>query len=121
MRERPELDRDALAEAREEGHGHFIAGLAALRTAAGRQAKALDQDKVKAGLKRIVGRNLVADEPAQDAVTESVRDQFRQALGRGMPYPQKKPLHELKEERESQCQLERERQRELDRPQGWEL
>ena len=37
MRERPELDRDALAEAREEGHGHFIAGLAALRAAAGRQ------------------------------------------------------------------------------------
>ena len=121
MRERPELDRDALAEAREEGHGHFIAGLAALRTAAGRQAKALDQDKVKAGLKRIVGRNLVADEPVQDAVTESVRDQLRQALGRGMPYPQKKSLYELKEERESQCQLERERQRELDRPQGWEL
>ena len=47
MRERLELARDAWAEAREEGQGHVSAGLAALRAAAGRQAKELDQDEIK--------------------------------------------------------------------------
>ena len=47
MRERLELARDAWAEAREEGQGHVSAGLVALRAAAGRQAKDLDQDEIR--------------------------------------------------------------------------
>ena len=62
MRERLELARDAWAEAREEGHGHVSAGLAALRAVAGRQAKELDQDEIKQRLARIAGRDLGADE-----------------------------------------------------------
>jgi hypothetical protein len=57
MRERLELARDAWAEAREEGQGHVSAGLAALRAAAGRQAKELDQDEIKQRLARIAGRD----------------------------------------------------------------
>ncbi|WP_374436799.1 MobA/MobL family protein [Tabrizicola sp.] len=56
MRERLELARDAWAEAREEGHGHVSAGLAALRAAAGRQAKELAPDEIKQRLARIAGR-----------------------------------------------------------------
>ncbi|WP_271215159.1 MobA/MobL family protein, partial [Pseudonocardia halophobica] len=44
MRERLDLARDAWAEAREGGLGHVSAGLAALRAAAGRQAKDLNPD-----------------------------------------------------------------------------
>jgi hypothetical protein len=58
MRERLELARDAWAGAREEGQGHVSAGLAALRAAAGRQAKELDQDEIKQRLAKIAGRNL---------------------------------------------------------------
>lgn len=121
MRERLELARDAWAEAREEGHGHVSAGLAALRAVAGRQAKELDQDEIKQRLARIAGRDLGADEPVHEAGAEAIRDRLRQALGRGTSDPQKKPQHELEEERERARQLERERQRELDRELGWEL
>jgi ATP-dependent exoDNAse (exonuclease V) alpha subunit len=55
MRERLELARDAWAEAREEGQGHVSAGLAALRAAAGRQAKELEPDEIKQRLARIAG------------------------------------------------------------------
>ena len=121
MRERLELARDAWAEAREEGHGPVSAGLAALRAVAGRQAKELDQDEIKARLERIAGRNLVTDEPVHDVGADAIRDRLRQALGRDKSDPQKKPQHELEEERERARQLERERQRELDRDLGWEL
>ena len=121
MRERLELARDAWAEAREEGHGHVSAGLAALRAVAGRQAKELDQDEIKARLARIAGHDLGADEPVHEAGAEAIRDRLRQTLGRGQPEPQKKSQHELEEERERSRQLERERQRELDRDLGWEL
>ena len=121
MRERMELARDAWAEAREEGHGHVSAGLAALRAVAGRQAKELDQDEIKQRLERIAGRDLAADEPVHEAGAEAIRDRLRQALGRGASDPQKRPQHEVEEERERARQLERERQRELDRDLGWEL
>lgn len=115
MRERMELARDAWAEAREEGHSHVSAGLAALRAVAGRQAKELDQDEIRERLARIAGHDLGADEPVHDVGAEAIRDRLRQALGRDKPDPQKKPQHELEEERE------RARQRELDRDLGWEL
>ena len=121
MRERLELARDAWAEAREEGHGRVSAGLAALRAVAGRQAKELDQDEIRARLERIAGRELGADEPVHEAGAEAIRDRLRQALGRGTSEAQKKPQHELEEERDRARQLERERQRELDRDLGWEL
>lgn len=119
MRERLELARDAWAEAREEGQGHVSAGLAALRAAAGRQAKELDQDEIKERLTRIAGRDLAADEPVHEA--GAIRDRLNQALGRGTPEPRQKQRHELDEERKRQRQLELERQRERDRDLGWEL
>lgn len=121
MRERLELARDAWTEARDEGHGHVSAGLAALRAVAGRQAKELDQDKIKQRLARIAGRDLRADGSDHDAGADVIRDRLRQVLGRGTSDPQKKPQHDLEEERECAGQLERERQRELDRDLGWEL
>ena len=121
MRERLELAREAYAEAREEGQGHVSAGLAALRAAAGRQAKELDQDEIKQRLARIAGHDQEAGEPVHEAGANAIRDRLRQALGRDKPDQQKKPQHELEEERERARQLERERQRELDRDLGWEL
>ena len=121
MRERLELARDAWAEAREEGHGHVSAGLAALRAVAGRQTKELDQGEIKARLERIAGHDLGADQSTHEAEGDAIRDRLRQVLGRGASEPQKKPPHEQEEERERQRQLERERQRELDRDLGWEL
>ncbi|ABN78815.1 hypothetical protein [Cereibacter sphaeroides] len=56
MRERLELAREARAEALEEGQGHVSAGLAALRAAAGQQAKILDPDEIKQRLALIAGR-----------------------------------------------------------------
>lgn len=121
MRERLELARDAWAEAREEGQGHVSAGLAALRAAAGRQAKELDPDEIKERLARIAGRELGADEPVHGPGGNAIRDRLNQALGRGTPEPRQKDQHELDEERKRQRLLELERQRELDRDLGWEL
>ncbi len=121
MRERLELARDAWAEAREEGQGHVSAGLAALRAAAGRQAKELDPDEIKERLARIAGRELGEEEPAHEAGANAIRDRLNQVLGRGTSEPRQKPQHELDEERKRQHQVELERQRELDRDLGWEL
>ena len=120
MRERLELVRDAWAEAREEGHGHVSAGLAALRAVAGRQAKDLDQDEIKQRLARIAGRDLRAEELAHEAGSSAIRDRLNQALGRGKPDPRLEQRR-LEEEREKQRQLELERKRERDRDLGWEL
>ena len=76
MRERLELARDAWAEAREEGHGHVSAGLAALRAAAGRQAKELDPDEIKQRLARIAGHDLGADEPSHEVGANAIRDRL---------------------------------------------
>jgi len=120
MRERLELARDAWVEAREEGLGRVGAGLAALRAAAGRQARELDQGEIKERLARIAGRELgdkndhrpgqgvrdtrsrLADVLGKAGLEGKVRDQARQ----------KEREQELDEER---------RRRELDRDLGWEL
>jgi hypothetical protein len=81
MRERLELARDAWAEAREEGQGHVSAGLAALRAAAGRQAKELDQDEIKQRLARIAGRELGEGDGHTFACPHS--DQVGLKLGEG--------------------------------------
>ena len=122
MRERLELARDAWAEAREEGHGHVSAGLAALRAVAGRQATELDQDEIKQRLARIAGRDLGADEPGHEAGADAIRDRLKQVIGRGKPDPRQEQ-RKLEEEREKQRQLELEWQRERDRDKdfGWEL
>ena len=121
MRERLDLAREAYAEAREEGHGHVSAGLAALRAAAGRQAKELDQDEIKQRLARIAGRDLGADQPAHEAGAEAIRDRLKQVLGSGKPDPSQERQRKLDEEREKQRLLELERQRDRDRDLGWEL
>ena len=131
MRERLELARDAWADAREEGHGHVSAGLAALRAAAGRQAKELDPDEIKTRLARIAGREQGMDEHAHEA--GAIRDRLNQVLGRGMQEPRQKQQRDLEDERKRQLELERqrklEREREVERQRGrsrgrgdeWEL
>lgn len=119
MRERLELARDAWAEAREEGLSHVRAGLAALRAAAGRQAKELDQDEIKQRLARIAGREQGADGTGHDVEADAIRDRLKQALGRGTSEPRQKQQHELAEERKRQLELEM--QRDLDRDLGWGL
>lgn len=121
MREWLELARDAWAEAREEGLSHVSAGLAALRAAAGRQAKELDQDEIKQRLARIAGRDLGADGTGHDAEAGAIRDRLKQALGRGSPDLREKQQRKLEEERERQRQLELKRQRERDGDLGWGL
>lgn len=121
MRARLELARDAWAEAREEGHGHVSAGLAALRAVAGQQAKELDQGAIKARLSRIAGRDLGADGTGHEAGADAIRDRLKQVLGRSQADPRQEQQRKLAEEREKQRQLELERQRERDRDLGWEL
>ena len=121
MRERLELARDAWAEAREDGHGHVSAGLAALRAVAGLQAKELDQDEIKQRLERIAGRDQGSDQSAHDAGADAIRDRLKQVLGRDKPDPRIEQQRKLEVEREKQRQLEQERQRERDRDIGWEL
>ena len=121
MRERLEMARDAWAEAREEGHGHVSAGLAALRAVAGRQAKELDQDEVRQRLARIAGRDLGADGTGHEAGADAIRDRLKQMIGRDRPDPRIEQQRKLEEEREKQRQLELERQRVRDRDLGWEL
>lgn len=121
MRERLELARDAWAEAREEGQGHISAGLAALRAAAGRQAKELDQDEIKERLARIAGRDLGEEHdhvPGQGA--RDIRGRLADVLGKARAEDQGQEKARQKE-REQQMDEERKRQRELDRDLGWEL
>lgn len=118
MRERLELARDAWAGAREAGQGHVSAGLAALRAAAGRQAKELEPDEIKQRLARIAGRELGAEEPGHEAGANAIRDRLNQVIGRDKPDLYQKQ-QQLDEERKRQ--LEQERQRERDRDLGWEL
>jgi hypothetical protein len=106
MRERLDLARDAWAEAREEGHGHVSAGLAALRAVAGRQVKELDQDEVKERLARIAGRDVGEDQEAAAANAKTIRDRLNQALGRGKSDPR---------------QEQQQKQEERDRGDDWEL
>jgi hypothetical protein len=121
MRERLELARDAWAEARDEGQGHVSAGLAALRAAAGRQAKELDPDEIKQRLARIAGQEL--GENRDHAPGQGDRDiggRLSDVLGRARADDQERQKARQKE-REQELDEERRRQRELDRDLGWEL
>jgi hypothetical protein len=121
MRERLELARDAWAEAREEGRGHVSAGLAALRAAAGRQAKELDPDEIKQRLARIAGHDLGEEhDHAPGQGDRDIRARFSDVLGRAKAEDQEREKVRQKE-RELELDEERKRQRELDRDLGWEL
>lgn len=113
--------RDAWAEAREEGQGHVSAGLAALRAAAGRQAKELDQEEVRQRLARIVGRELGEEhdhKPGQGS--RDIRGRLADVLGKARGEDQEREKARQKE-REQELDEERKRQRERDRDLGWEL
>ena len=121
MRERLELARDAWVEAREEGQGHVSAGLAALRAAAGRQAKDLDQDEIKARLERIAGRDLGEGHyhtPGQGS--RDIRGRLADVLRKATAEEQGREKA-CEKEREQELDEERKRQRERDRDLGWEL
>lgn len=121
MRERLELARNARAEAREEGQGHVSAGLAALRAAAGRQAKELEPDEIKQRLARIAGRNLDEEHdhtPEQDG--REVREGLSDVLGKARAEDQEREKARQKE-REQELDEDRKRRHELDKDLGWEL
>ena len=121
MRERLEQARDAWAEAREEGHGHVSAGLAALRAAAGRQAKELDPDEIKERLVRIAGREHGEEhDHAPGQGNRDIRGRLADVLGKARAEDQERGKAR-QEEREQDLDEERKRQRELDRDLGWEL
>ena len=121
MRERLELAREAYAEAREEGQGPVSAGLAALRAAAGRQAKELDQDEIKERLARIAARDLGEEHdhaPGQGG--RDIRTRLADVLGKARVEDQEREKARQKE-REQELEEERKRRHELDRDLGWEL
>lgn len=121
MRERLELAREAYAEAREEGQGHVGAGLAALRAAAGRQAKELDPDEIKQRLARIAGREQgEGHDHAPGQGGRDIRGSLADVLGTARAEDQEREKARQKE-REQELDEERKRQRELDRDLGWEL
>ena len=121
MRERLELARDAWAEAREEGQGHVSAGLVALRAAAGRQAKQLDQEEIKERLARIAGREQSEElDKAPGQGSRDIRGRLADVLGKARTEDQERQKARQKE-REQELDEERRRQRELDRDLGWEL
>jgi hypothetical protein len=121
MRERLDLARDAWAEAREEGQGHVSAGLAALRAAAGRQAKELDQDEIKQRLTRIAGREQGDEnDHAPGQGSRDIRGRLADVLGKARAEEQEREKAREKE-REQELDEDRKRQRKLDRDLGWEL
>jgi hypothetical protein len=121
MRERLELAREAYAEAREEGHGHVSAGLAALRAAAGRQAKELDQDEIKQRLARIAGQELGAEhDHAPGQGDRDIRSRLAEVLGKARAEDREREKARQKEH-EQELDEERKRRHEIDRDLGWEL
>jgi hypothetical protein len=121
MRERLELARETYAEAREEGQGHVSAGLAALRAAAGRQAKELDQDEIKQRLARIVGQELGEEHDHSPGHGDrDIRSRLADVLGKARAEDQEREKARQKE-REQELDEERKRRHELDRDLGWEL
>jgi hypothetical protein len=97
------------SEAREEGQGRVGAGLAALRAAAGRQAKEIGQDEIKERLLRIAARER-GDEHAPAQGSRDIRGRLADVLGKAKAEDQERELDE-----------ERKRQRERDRESDWEL
>jgi hypothetical protein len=121
MRERLELARDAWAEAREEGQGHVSAGLAALRAAAGRQARELDPDEIKQRLARIAGHDQGEEhDHLAGQGDRDIRSRLAEVLGKARAEDQEREKARQKE-REQELDEERKRQREIDRDLGWEL
>lgn len=121
MRERLELARDVWAEAREEGQGHVSAGLAALRAAAGRQAKELDPDEIKQRLARIAEQDLGEEHDHSSGQGDrDIRGRLAEVLGKARAQDQEREKARQKE-REQELDEERNRKRELDRDLGWEL
>lgn len=121
MREGLELARDAWAEAREEGQGHVSAGLAALRAAAGRQAKEQEPDEIKQRLARIAGRDLGEEhDHAPGQGSRDIRGRLADVLGTARAEGKEREKARQKE-REQELDEERKRQRERDRDLGWEL
>jgi hypothetical protein len=98
MRERLELARDAWAEAREEGRGHVSAGLAALRAAAGRQTKELDQDEIRQRLARIAGQKLGEEhDHAPGQGDRDIRGRLAHVLGKARAEDQEREKARQKE------------------------
>lgn len=121
MRERLDLARQAYAEAREEGQGHVSAGLAALRAAAGRQAKELDQDEIKERLARIAARDLGEEHDHSPGPGDrDIRSRLADVLGKARAEDQEREKARQKE-REQELDQERKRRHEIDRDLGWEL
>lgn len=121
MRERLELAREAYAEAREEGQGHVSAGLAALRAAAGRQAKELDQEEIRQRLERIAGHDLGEEhDHAPGQGDRDIRSRIADVLSKARAEDQERERQRQKG-REQELDEERKRQREIDRDLGWEL
>ena len=121
MRERLELARNAWAEAREEGQGHVSAGLAALRAAAGRQAKELEPDEIKQHLARIAEQDLgVEHDHSSGQGDRDIRGRFADVLGKARAQDQEREKARQKG-RQLELDEEHRRQRELDRDPGWEL
>jgi hypothetical protein len=118
MRERLDLARHAWAEAREEGQGHVSAGLAALRAAAGRQAKELDQDEIKERLARIAGREQGEEHDHAPGQVRDIHSRLADVLGKARAEDQGREKARAQEREQDE---ERRRKRELDRDIGWEL
>ncbi|MBL4571453.1 MAG: MobA/MobL family protein [Gammaproteobacteria bacterium] len=81
VRERLELARETYGLARDEGQGRVSAGLAALRTAAGKDRAQQDSEQIRERLENVLGRERAAhnEEPGKDL--EKERDTAR---GRGL-------------------------------------
>lgn len=121
MRERLELAREDYAEAREEGQGHIGAGLAALRAAAGRHAKELDQDEIKERLARTAGRER-GEEHDQAPGQRSLNRHGRLADVLGKAGVEDRAREKAREKEPEKNQEEAyNRQRKRDRDLGWEL
>jgi hypothetical protein len=121
MRERLELARDAWAEAREEGQGHVSAGLAALRAAAGRQAKDWTRTRSSSAWRGLPGVIW-----ARSMITRRGRAAGIYAAGLPMcwakPGPKTRSGKRPARRNASRSWTKSEkRQRELDRDLGWEL
>jgi hypothetical protein len=91
-----------------------------LRSAAGRQAKELDQDEIKQRLARIAGRELGEEhDHAPGQGDRDIRGKFADVLGKARAEDQEREKARQKE-REHELDEERRQQRELDRDLGWE-
>ena len=95
--------------------------MAALRAAAGRQAKELDPVEIKERLARIAGREQGEEhDHAPGPGARDIRGRLADVLGKARAEDQGREKARQKE-REQELDEERKRQRELDKDLGWEL